>query len=352
MKILVTGNQGYIGPILGRTLRHSFPEATLVGLDIGYFAHCLTGAEVNADWPYDIQYRMDLRAINPAVLDGVDVVLHLAAISNDPMGAFVERQTEDINALASEHFLRASKAAGVKGVVFASSCSMYGASDDGTPRTERSPLNPLSAYARSKIHTERVLAELASPQFRVTALRFSTACGMSPRLRLDLVLNDFVAAALSTGSIEVLSDGTPWRPLIHVKDMARAMEWGVLRSLKGIGSDADSLAVNIGRNEWNYQVRDIAHTVAESIKGVGVTINTDAQPDRRSYRVNFDLFASLAPDFLPQVDLKSAVCDLVEGLSSMGFSDKQFRQSQLIRLQVLRRHLADGRLDADLRWTS
>lgn len=350
MKFLITGNQGYIGPIVGQVLRRSFPCATLVGLDTGYFAHCLTAVEANADGAYDLQYRADLRDVNLSVLSGVDVVVHLAAISNDPMGAFVERQTEEINAHASEIFLRAAKAKGVKGIVFASSCSMYGASDDGVPRTESSPLNPLSAYARSKIYTEEVLGGLATPSFRATALRFSTACGMSPRLRLDLVLNDFVASAIASHRIEVLSDGDPWRPVIHVRDMARAIEWGVRRTLDGIGTAVDFQAVNVGRTEWNFQVRDIAHAVAETIPGVSVKINTNAQPDRRSYRVNFDLFKTLAPDHLPEYDLAASARDLAEGLWRMGFADQQFRQSRLVRLQVLRAHLEAGRLSNDLRW--
>lgn len=352
MRILVTGHRGYIGPVLGTRLRRSYPNAVLVGLDTGYFAHCLTGAETDADGPFDLQYRMDVRDIDPRVFEGVDAVIHLAAISNDPMGKLVERQTEEINSLAGAALLKAAKTAGVKGVVFASSCSMYGAADDGAPRTEDSPLNPLTAYARSKVATEETLHGLAGPGFRATALRFSTACGMSPRLRLDLVLNDFVACALATGVIEVLSDGSPWRPVIHVEDMVRAMDWGVRRTLFGLGGAEDFVAVNIGRSEWNYQVRDMAHAVAAAVPGTRVSINTEAQPDRRSYRVNFDRFAAIAPEeYLPRYDLNASIRDLHDGLSRMGFADPDFRNSRMVRLKVLRDHMEAGRIDPDLRWT-
>ena len=198
----------------------------LSGLDTGYFANCVTGSAILPECRVDLQCFADMRQFPEDILDGVDAVVHLAGISNDPIGNLFEEATLDINYRASVKLAAKSKAKGVGAFVFASSCSMYGAADDA-PRTEESPLNPLTAYAKSKVLTEVDLRGMADEAFKVTCLRFSTACGMSDRLRLDLVLNDFVAGALTSGRITILSDGTPWRPLINVKDMARAIDWAV-----------------------------------------------------------------------------------------------------------------------------
>ncbi|MFZ2168835.1 MAG: SDR family oxidoreductase, partial [Methylococcaceae bacterium] len=263
MKILITGNMGYIGLVVIKRLRQSYPNATLVGLDIGYFAHCLTQPEFLPETMLDIQYFQDVRTLTADLLEGVDAIVHLAAISNDPMGNQYEAVTEEINYRASVRLAQIAKEAGVSRFVFASSCSVYGFADDEA-RTEQSTLNPLTAYARSKLATEQELEELASPEFVVTCLRFATACGASDRLRLDLVLNDFVAGAVAEKKITVMSDGTPWRPLIAVPDMAKAMDWAISRSLDKGGA---YLAVNAGSNNWNYQVRDLATTVAQVIPG-------------------------------------------------------------------------------------
>ena len=223
---------------------------------------------------------------------------------------------------------------------------MYGSADDA-PKTEASPLNPLTAYARSKVFTEEALKELADDNFIVTCLRFSTACGMSPRLRLDLVLNDFVAAAVSSGEITILSDGTPWRPLINVKDMARAIDWAIGRDAINGG---DCLSVNVGSNDWNFQVKDLAEAVASVIPGLKVSINKDAMPDKRSYRVNFDLFKELAPDHQPECTLADAIAELRDGLYAMDFNDTHFRDSKMIRLKVLNQLRSDGLLNEDLKW--
>jgi nucleoside-diphosphate-sugar epimerase len=241
-----------------------------------------------------------------------------------------------------------AKEAGVKTFVFASSCSMYGSADD-RPRTEESPLNPLTAYAKSKVATEKELEALSSRQFRATSLRFCTACGMSDRLRLDLVLNDFVAGAVTSGNITILSDGTPWRPLIDVEDMARAFDWAIDR---GLSDDVDFLAVNVGRDDFNYQVKDVAEAVARVIPGVGVSINPNAQPDKRSYRVSFQRFADLAPDHQPQVDLEGSIMRLSEGLHAMGFEDGDFRNSRFVRLRMLTNLIESGLLTDDLKWRS
>ena len=348
MKILITGNMGYVGPLVVRQLRRSHPQAILAGIDTAYFAHCLTGADMLPERNLDIQHFGDVRDLSDAALAGVDAVVHLAAISNDPMGKSFEDVTYEVNHRASVGLAQRAKKAGVRSFVFASSCSMYGLADD-TPRKETSPLNPLTAYAISKVRTESDLQDIADSGFRVTCLRFATACGMSDRLRLDLVVNDFVACAVSSGNISILSDGTPWRPLIHVRDMARAIDWAIDRDREQGG---DFLAVNVGSNVWNYQVKELADAVAKVIPGVTISVNKNAPPDNRSYRVDFALYESLAPSHQPQVDLLTAVSELQEGLSTMGFRDPNFRVSRFMRLEVLKQLGAKGLIGEDLRWTA
>ena len=346
MKILITGNMGYVGPMVLRRLRESHPAAELLGYDMGYFAHCLTGAQRFPESLTDVQYFGDIRSVRDEVLRGVDAVVHLCAISNDPMGALFEDITLDINHRASIDLANKAKRAGVKKFVFASSCSVYGFAEGG-PRREEDALNPLTAYANSKVNTERDLALLASETFTATCLRFATACGMSDRLRLDLVLNDFVAGALASKRINILSDGTPWRPLIHVKDMARAIDWAVQRDHRDGGT---CLTLNVGSDAWNYQVKDLAAAVAKLVPNVEVSINKDAQPDKRSYRVNFDKFTKLAQGFLPAVDLQSAVVDLRDGLVAMHFQDTNFRTGEFMRLVTLKRLRECGQLTDSLVW--
>jgi nucleoside-diphosphate-sugar epimerase len=346
VKILVTGNMGYIGPLVIDQLRASYPDATLAGFDIGYFGSCITGADVLPECKTDIQYFADMRQFPAEILNGVDAIVHLAGISNDPIGNRFEEVTLDINYRASIDLARKAKEGGVKSFVFASSCSMYGSADDSA-RTEKSSLNPLTAYARSKALTEKDLEPLASEQFKITSLRFSTACGWSDRLRLDLVLNDFVAAAVASKRITILSDGTPWRPLINVKDMARAIDWAIGRQMDCGGK---YLAVNVGSDRWNYQVKDLANAVAQAIPGVDVSLNKDAQPDKRSYPVNFELFRKLAPAYQPAVSLRDSIKELKEGLESMRFRNTEFRASRHMRLIVLTELQEKGLLNQKLQW--
>ncbi len=292
----------------------------------------------------DQQVFGDIRKVPAQLLEGADAVVHLAAVSNDPMGKY-EQVTIDVNHQSSIELAKKAKAAGVNSFVFAS-CSMYGAASDGAKtggvRTEPAyGLCPVQGIYGTRPET------LADNNFTVTRLRFATACGMSDRLRLDLVLNDFVAGAVSSGQISILSDGTPWRPLINVKDMAIAIEWAITRPASNGGQ---FLAVNTGSNEWNYQVKELAEAVAGVIPGVKVSVNADAPPDKRSYRVNFDLYQKLAPDHQPQRKLMDTIKELKESLDEMGFSDGNFRNSRLMRLKVLNDLQEKTLIDNQLSW--
>ncbi len=346
MKILITGNLGYVGPGVVSQLRKSYPNAELIGFDTGFFAHCLTNSPVLPETKLNQQIFGDVRNFNPDMLNGVDAVVYLAAISNDPMGNRFEDVTMDINYKSAINMAKAAKDKGVKSFIYASSCSVYGEADHGA-KVESDRLNPLTAYAKSKIAAERDLEPLAGNGFTVTCLRFATACGFSKRLRLDLVVNDFVAGAVASKRIDILSDGTPWRPLIHVLDMARAIDWAVTRTHENGG---DFLAVNAGSSDWNFQVKELAEMVAEVVHGCKVTVNADAPPDKRSYRVNFDLFKKLAPNHQPVFQLKQTISDLFEKLTEMGFSDPKFRESDLIRLNMINRLKQNSFLDNDLYW--
>jgi nucleoside-diphosphate-sugar epimerase len=344
LKILITGNMGYVGPEVAKYLRGRRPNSKLHGFDNAYFAHCLTGSPVLPERYLEEQFYGDVRELS-LDLKGYDAVIQLAAISNDPMGNQFQAVTLDINQNTTVSLARAAAAAGVKNFVFASSCSVYGIAD-GAPRKETDPLNPITAYAKSKIGAEQELAAIDT-EMVITCLRFATACGMSDRLRLDLVLNDFVACALSRGQISVLSDGSPWRPLIDVADMARAIDWAIDRP---VGVGGRYLAVNAGSDDRNYQVRDLANAVAKSVPGTGVSINTSAPADSRSYKVDFGLFRSLAPNHQPVVSLDQSIQNLIAGLRKMDFKDVDFRSSSLMRLKVLQSHIDNGRLNENLEW--
>ncbi|PRD42557.1 NAD-dependent epimerase [Phyllobacterium phragmitis] len=346
MNIMITGNMGYVGPALISHIRKTIPYSTIIGVDSGLFAHCITQKSL-PEHEVDIQIFRDVRDLDSALFEGVDAVVHLAAVSNDPMGLRFGVVTEEINQKATIRVAKLAAGAGVRRFVFASSCSMYGYAEGGE-RSENDALNPLTAYARSKVGAEIGLREIcAESDMTMTALRFATACGFSGRIRLDLVLNDFVASALATGRVSVLSDGTPWRPLIHVKDMARAIEWAISRPAM---ADDQFLAVNAGCEEWNYQVAELAEAVRAAIPGTEVDINRNALPDKRSYRVNFGLYRSLAPDHQPRIFLKEAIEDIRDGLTAMGFADPDYRASSFIRFNVLGAALEQGRLRPDLRW--
>lgn len=346
MKILIIGNMGYVGPGVVSQLRATYPNAELIGFDIGYFANHLTDTDFLPEVKLNRQIFGDVRHFPVEILDGVDAIVYLAAISNDPMGAQYEEVTLDVNYRSAVRIAKHARTAGVKSFVYASSCSIYGAASE-FPKTETDSVNPLTAYAKSKIAAEEELALLANSDFTVTCLRFATACGMSNRLRLDLVLNDFVAGAIISKEINILSDGTPWRPLINVLDMALALEWGIGREASNGG---EFLIVNTGTSSWNYQVKDLAKAVSEVVPGCKVTVKKDAPPDKRSYRVNFDLYKKLAPNHQPKHDLIDTIKGLYKAISEMKLNDPNFRNSNFIRLQILAGLREKGYLDKTLSW--
>lgn len=346
MKILIIGNMGYVGPGVVAQLRDTYPKAEIIGYDIGYFANKLTNVDFLPEAKLTAQVFGDVRSFDDSLLDNVDAVVYLAAISNDPMGAKFEEITYDVNYRSAVKIAKSAKEKGVSHFVFASSCSTYGAADNNA-KVETDQLNPLTAYAKSKVMAENDLKPLADDNFTVTAFRFATACGYSNRLRLDLVVNDFVAGAVISKEITILSDGSPWRPLINVLDMARAIDWGITRTKDKGGN---FLVANAGSNVWNYQVKELAYAIAEVIPDVKVSVNTDAAPDKRSYKVNFDLFKSLAPNHQPVYDLNTSIKDLYDNLSLMEFKDENFRESQFMRLKVLDKLQNLNYLNDQLSW--
>ena len=346
MRTLIVGNLGYIGSIVVKYFKNNHPKYIIAGYDIGYFIQNYTHNGVVGDTLLDKQFYGDVRNFDAALLKNFDAVIYLAAISNDPMGNAFEKPTIDINCNAAIDIAQKAKEQGVKHFVFASSCSVYGFADDA-PRTEISEVNPLTAYAKSKVFAEKGLQSLASNNFKITCLRFATACGYSDRLRLDLVLNDFVASAIADNKITILSDGSPWRPLIHVKDMARAMDWAIQRKEGG-----NFLIINTGSNQWNYQVKELATAVQQLFPNVVISININAQPDKRSYKVSFDLYKKLAPNHQPQISLINAVEDLKNGLQGIHFKDANFRQSHLIRLQTLKQLINNKIINQNLSVTN
>ena len=346
MKILVTGNMGYVGSVLTRYIASNFPHYKIIGFDTGYFSNCLTGGSTLPENALSAQIFGDIRDIDESMLLGIDSVVHLAAISNDPMGKEFADVTMAINEKASLILAKRAAHAGVKNFVFASSCSIYGESASGK-RSEVDDPNPLSNYAKSKVNVETKLQSTDLLNMIVTNLRFATACGWSERLRIDLVLNDFVASALAKRRIDILSDGTPWRPLIDVEDMARAICWAVMRKIENGGKN---LRLNTGADHFNYRVIDLANAVAKKVDGTEINIREGAQPDKRSYEVDFSLYRSLAPQFQPLINLSESIDRLIKGLSGSNVHLGSTPDSQFVRLNKLREHIKFRRLDKNLTW--
>ena len=341
----MTGNLGYVGSVLTAQMRREYSDWSLIGLDSGLFAHCLMPGVPSPDVNLNFQIFKDLRDINSDDLTGINAVVHLGAVSNDPIGREFEAVTNATNIDALTRIGSLAKLAGVSKFIFASSCSVYGKNDDGAC-SENAEVAPLTTYAKSKIEAERFLSRISSPSFQVISLRFATACGFSPRWRTDLVLNEFVADAVESGRLEVLSDGSPWRPLIHVRDMSRAILWAIAHRL---AEQQPYLAVNIGSKEWNLQVRDLAEAVRDSVSGSEIRWNEDGKPDPRSYRVDFSLFEQIAPNHQPRVSLRNAINEMVAGLTSSVNLDHLMFNTR--RLNEVRKLIDEGLISRDLRWT-
>ncbi len=346
MNVFVTGNMGYLGSTLTKYLNKTYSDIKIIGYDTGFFGHSLTGSDFIPEQGLDIQYFGDVRDIKQSMISGVDAIVHLAGVSNDPIGMEFEDVTSEINRQASVKLAKLAVKENVKNFVFASSCSMYGQTDGGSKK-ETDTTKPLTAYARSKVGTEEDLKNTNLGNMNFTSLRFATACGWSERLRLDLVLNDFVACAITSGKISILSDGTPWRPIIDVEDMCRAINWGINREIDNGGQ---YLPINVGSNKGNYQVKQIANSVAKMIPNTKVLINKEALPDKRSYKVDFTKYENLAPNYQPIISLNQSILRLKNGLKKMNFSNKNFRESAFMRLNTLRKHIENNRIGKDLRW--
>jgi nucleoside-diphosphate-sugar epimerase len=329
MKVFVTGHKGYIGPHLIDILKQA--GHTVTGCDVGLFEDCAWEAMVGAD----CELRKDVREVTLKDLDGHDCVMHLAALSNDPMGEVDAAVTYAINRDASLRIARLAKKAGVPRFLFAASCSVYGAGEK-FDLEETDPLNPLTAYAKSKIETEQGVSALADESFTPCFLRNATAYGHSPMLRIDLVVNNLLACAVATGEIRIMSDGLPWRPLIHCRDIARAF----IAFMNAPKNQIHDKAVNVGANTQNYQVRDIGNQVKKLIPCSKITYTGETGADPRNYRVKFDLLNKLLPDFKLEYDLATGMEELHRKLVDHGFSIRDWEGDKFVRVRTLKKRLA------------
>lgn len=339
MRVLLTGSAGYVGAVARTVLEQEGHE--VVGLDTALYEGCDLGIA-----PPPPELRLDVRDVEEEHLDGFDAVVHLAALSNDPIGELDEALTFAVNHEATVRLAELARARGVERFVFASSCSMYGASGSELPVAEGAPLAPLTAYAESKVRSERSLAGLTGDTFSPVSLRFATAYGASPRLRLDIVLNNLVGWALTTGAVRLQSDGTAWRPLIHVEDMAGAVAAVLAAPRERVHGEA----FNAGASDANYLVRDLAFMVAEAVPGAEVTFAEGAGTDPRSYRVDFSKIAETLAGFRPRWDAARGARQLVEAYRAAGMDEALFSGDRFVRLSRLKTLIDGGRLDAELRW--
>ncbi|MFJ2742906.1 NAD-dependent epimerase/dehydratase family protein [Streptomyces sp. NPDC087440] len=339
MRVLLTGHQGYLGTVMAPALAAAGHE--VVGLDSGLFADCVLGPP-----PADpAGHRVDLRDVTAEHVAGVDAVIHLAALSNDPLGSLAPELTYDINHHASVRLAKLARDAGVHRFLYASTCSVYGASGGDDLVAEDAPLRPVTPYAESKVRVEDDLHALADADFSPVYMRNATAFGYSPRLRADIVLNNLVGHALLSGEVLVLSDGTPWRPLVHAADIARAF----IRALEAPREAVHDRAFNIGSEVNNVRVSEIAEQVADAVSGAKVVITGENGADPRSYRVDFSRFRAALPGFECVWTVRQGANELADAYRKFALTQESFEQ-RFTRLAVLRAASEAGTVDGTLRW--
>jgi nucleoside-diphosphate-sugar epimerase len=342
MRVLVTGHNGYIGSVMVRVLAKAGHDVH--GLDSYLFERCPFGAE-QPDIP---ARRIDIRDVQASHLRGFDAVIHLAAISNDPLGNLNPQGTYDINHLASVRLAENARAAGVRRFLFASSCSTYGLSGSDDLLTEGASFNPITPYGESKVLVERDVTTLATDDFSPVFLRNATAYGVSPRLRADIVVNNLVGRAFTTGQIRIESDGTPWRPLVHIEDISRAF----LAVLEAPREAIHNQAFNVGRSTENYRISEIAEMVLAVVPGSRVTYAEGGGPDPRCYRVDCSRIAEVLPAFRPTWTVPDGVRELYEAFRAHGLTYDEFvgEGSRYLRIRHIQRLQKAGQLSDDLRW--
>lgn len=339
MRVLVTGSTGYIGTVLVPMLMERGHE--VVGLDTDYYSRC-TFAGALADVP---TLRVDVRDVELSALRGFDAIIHLAGLSNDPLGDYRPTLTEDINFKGSVRLAQLAKEVGVGRFIFASSCSNYGASGDQF-LTEEAAFNPVTPYGESKVRVEGELNKLADSSFCPVYLRASTAYGLSPRIRFDLVVNNLTAWAFTTGRVYLKSDGTPWRPIVHVEDICRAYIAAVEAPREAVFNQA----FNVGTTTENYQIRELADLVEEIVPGCKVEYAADAGPDKRCYRVDCNKIARVLHGYKPQWTARRGVEQLYQAYKSIGLKLEDFEGPKFMRIAHIKKLISDGLLDENLRW--